>query len=699
MKQFDLDQYNSKIKAGQSYLCNGCLDWSDISSNGGPSPHISVDSNRLMRKAELRFPDGECPDDINLNMEIGIAVPGPGWNPLENCGSMPRYSCDEEVQIILVGMYLAVTKKTSESNRKKWGKVRKKLVYRFRILTEKETKHGLTVFNHQMRENLGDAADLVLWSPLQRVEFIQSEKVRVAGILSKPYTTVTAHQVFQSVGKIRCSGTRDQYKEALVSASITVADKLFTVPLARETIQKLADVAAENGEVYFNSVYQLQLLVYACKSSIDAIQWVMKTLLKSAIDGELLAEKLSQRNITATCHYFLMQKQFLVWVKSWLIKHEFIEVDTIMKKLECASPGQWFTKDTIWQGQLGSESSMEAALWIYDVVFTKKWQSQMMTTIHNGHSILQFVETPSMKEKQNKLLEKCQADDSKTPSTLVAPPIGDSLDPDGSTKKNVLVAPKIVDEAAAAAWEQKKSLPVADQGTVDMMVETFMKRYFQIEVYPTDIDSFEMEVARMIRESSIGNGDPGFGGTWVALLDTKVMTMAKTNRLSRPSGMPMQLWKMLANACLVARAKNQEEMTNPTLQKGDCICIFDAGRTQPIRLLRPWCGSLELQSDKTPKRNRNSSKTKDKKGSDNDGDDLVAVDEVDDEEPKETPQHIAHAKVTVSCTEAGYRSRCDRIKGLVFGQIKCHEVLHVLSREMEIPHVDCTFFPGHIKLY
>ena len=97
----------------------------------------------------------------------------------------------------------------------------------------------------------------------------------------------------------------------------------------------------------------------------------LKCILKKAIADDLETEKLSQRNIASTCQMYLMQKQFLPWAKKWLLKHEFADTDTVMQKLECLNPDQWFTKDTVWQGKLG-ESSMEAALWIYDIVFTKK---------------------------------------------------------------------------------------------------------------------------------------------------------------------------------------------------------------------------------------------------------------------------------------------------------------------------------------
>ena len=262
MLAFDETMYFVRMENGVSYTCLGTLDWTHpCNASCSPAPFVSIDEPKLLRKVERRFPGGLPPPDVALDgFEVHINVPDATWNPMSHIGAMPRLSPDEDLQSVWAGMARAADPGTqvSDASKKIWAKIRRNVVFKFRILSKAEINQGAAIVSASMREARDEEADKVLWSPRQRAEFVMSVKLQLSQKLYKKYEQISIPMVFKECSKVQTSERREPYKETFCAAALQVGEKLLSLEGVKESLAKLEEISLADetsDNQYINSVY------------------------------------------------------------------------------------------------------------------------------------------------------------------------------------------------------------------------------------------------------------------------------------------------------------------------------------------------------------------------------------------------------------------------------------------------------------
>ena len=98
----------------------------------------------------------------------------------------------------------------SDAEKKQWAKIRRNVPFKFRMPTTDEESQGLRMKSTNARGSRQEEADRVKWSLVQLVEFVESEKVRLAVVLSKDYKQISNPVLFKHLQTLKpAEGSED----------------------------------------------------------------------------------------------------------------------------------------------------------------------------------------------------------------------------------------------------------------------------------------------------------------------------------------------------------------------------------------------------------------------------------------------------------------------------------------------------------
>lgn len=243
--------FKARVKENKPYRCLRLLDWSSPTES---QHRLSIDSAKVMRKSERKFPKGVPPKDDGLaGFELTIAIPEVAWNPMRHVGSMPRVSPDEDAHIVWHAMACCITSGGSKEDREKWGKLRKTVIHKFQLCPK--DKIGIPIAD--LREARGEKTGIGSWSVMQRVENVIGEKMRLALAGKRHYSSVSSNELAKVLRQVKLAERSEQFKGTFIAAAIVVAEKSFLLEGARASLNKLESLRASMQKSSLQSVYQL----------------------------------------------------------------------------------------------------------------------------------------------------------------------------------------------------------------------------------------------------------------------------------------------------------------------------------------------------------------------------------------------------------------------------------------------------------
>ncbi len=312
---FDFGEYTSKLAKQQDFVVTGTLDW--VSPFDGPSSNVKIDSKRLKAIVRNKWPNGRLPPNTTTlkQFEVRIGVTDPSWNPMRHIGAMPRISSCEDIHQLWFAMYLACTESQAGDvdNKQMWAKLRRNICYRFELLTEEQIVDGVEFVNAQIREDRSDDAHLVTWDPVQRVQFVMSQKVKLASKKSVKIEAISVPILFNHFKKLKiATRTVDEYKEGFLQAANLVASKMLALLGTYALLEEL--------ETVIDSVYQLQLIIQGAKQVEADILHVLAELGSQFKAGVLTKDDFSQRKVKTVVEILLVQKSAPGWAERWMTR-------------------------------------------------------------------------------------------------------------------------------------------------------------------------------------------------------------------------------------------------------------------------------------------------------------------------------------------------------------------------------------------
>ena len=299
------------------------------------------------------------------NFEITIAVTDAAWGRRKHYGAMRRASSCEDLHKVWFGMHNASQFGTSEDKRF-WAKVRRNICCRFIKLSDQRNADGVEFINGQAREDRKDEADLTDWSPVQRVQFVQSQKKRLADKKSKTLDQITVQQTFNHLKRLNTASRSEDYAIGFTQACGLVAKNMLSIDGVYDLLGKLMEPKRNaNGDeetLPIDSVYQLQLICQAGGSPMN-VKILLNELNLQYKVGVLNRDDFSQRKIKISCDIILVQMQAPNWLQRWMARHQFpdSQVSIVHAKFtsEPEALAKTFEMDLAWQSDLWGSAQQD----------------------------------------------------------------------------------------------------------------------------------------------------------------------------------------------------------------------------------------------------------------------------------------------------------------------------------------------------
>ena len=110
------------------------------------------------------------------------------------------------------------------------------------LWTIEQIADGVEFINGQAREDRNDEADLTDWSPVQRVQFVQSQKKRLADKKSKTLDQITVQQTFNHLKRLHIASRSEDYAIGFIQACGLVAKNMLSIAGVYDLLNKLMEM-------------------------------------------------------------------------------------------------------------------------------------------------------------------------------------------------------------------------------------------------------------------------------------------------------------------------------------------------------------------------------------------------------------------------------------------------------------------------